>query len=241
MVASATLAAVSQERIGHQWSRVGTWLTSSAAAGAAEALCRRRGLPIDLAPDLVNDAWVKLDAVFKSRSEPYPDLDDDVAAERFARRVLANLAIDRARSLAQRSVVPMSGSPVFESSEPSRWSGTVESLSTVENNDAVFHLRRSVGSRIADTVDPCPGCPGNVVAAVALFVCNSLACGQVPSESGNPLDNLIYEGLRSHDPAHFGEMRGRPNDAQRKRKSRCGSCVVTLLRECAESLGLGVA
>ena len=218
-----------------------SWLGLPAARDAATQLCRRRGLPLDLAPDLVNDAWVRVDEAFRRRTEPYPDLDDEVAAERFARRVLANLAIDRARSVTHRSVAPMGDTQTLESSGPAPWSGSVEGIGSVENRDAVFRLRRSVGSRVAQSVDPCPGCPGNVVAAVALYVCNSLACGQLPQGGGNPLDGLIYEGLRTHDPAHFGEMHGRPSDAQRKRKSRCGTCIVSLLRECAESVGLGVA
>lgn len=229
-----------EERIQRQGSAVGKWLTSARSAEAAAQICRRRGLPTDFAIDLVNDAWIRVKELFERRSEPYPDLDDEVAAERFARRILSNLAIDRARSAGHSRVTPLNDALGMEPTGSSPWSGTVETISSVENRDVVFRLRNAVGSRISDAVDPCPGCPGDVVAAVSLYVCNSLACGLIPEGRNSPLDSLIYEGLQTHDPAHFREMNEPMSDAQRKRKSRCGTCIVRLLRECAESVGLGV-
>lgn len=205
-------------------------------------MCRRRGLAADLATDLVHDAWVRIDEAFSRRTEPYSDLDDDVAAERFARRVLSNLAIDRSRSMAHRTTVASSDSEAWESSGVAPWSAPVDEIAAVESRDAAFRLRRSVAGRVESQLDPCPGCPGNVVGAVALFVCNALACGLTAHDGGgNVLDGLIYEGLRTHDPANFATMKDRPSDAQRKRKSRCSSCIVGLLRECAMSIGWGVS
>jgi hypothetical protein len=66
-----------------------------------------------------------------------------------------------------------------------------------------------------------------VVLACALWIVNA----QILGDTG-PMSDLLYDSLVAVDPT-FPSDRG---DAARQRKSRCGRCVVSLLRRAIESM-----
>lgn len=191
------------------------WLMSDGARAHAAAIVRKRRLS-DIDPDaLVSEAWIRVQAAFSRRTEPYPDLAGEEPVRRFTYRILDNLAIDWARASIRRSdvLVPLAGEDQISTSEAG--------FEQIDQHDLIVRLIERIPD-VADRLPTCPGCAHTVVVALALDICQSLL-----ADGDGDFDRLVYTGLR--------RVLGEPDDgspatpAERQRKSRCGRCTRLLL------------
>jgi hypothetical protein len=239
--------------VGAQLQGVLEFLQSPGAVQFARRCAVERGLAPDLAGDLVHDAWLRTRSTFQRRTEPYPDLDGDDAFRRYAWRVIATAAIDRARLSAHRREVLASPDAHVHHADASNEDRVPLAPLGMATDDPGYDAVdwRTIGVRwrtaVAHEVDadiaPCPGCAGTLVAAVALHICNCVAAGRLGSESlgDSELDALLYDGLTRYDTSTFSSTSAVMSAAQRKKKSRCGRCIVDLLRTAATRIGMAAS
>jgi DNA-directed RNA polymerase specialized sigma24 family protein len=228
--------------LGRQRDAVLEWLGRNGAE-VARAATRRHGLASDLAGDVANDAWIRAHQTFHKRDSPYEGMTDDVAVERYARRVVDNAAIDRARLASNRREVATVDHRDSEDSGPALddLAAAVDgAFDAVTSTSSMLELRDTVGELALTGGERCPGCHEAIVAATALRVANLLATGaEVDSDAGAGwLDALIYDSLQHTDVETFAEVGPRLTDKQRQKKSRCGRCIQELLRRAARLIGL---
>jgi len=192
---------------------IGDWLQTDEALRQASALVSRHRITAT-AGDLVHDAWLKLEASIDRRSTPYPDLTTTEHAARFGTRMLDNLARDAARRTRRQGEVELVGQFAVDD----------ESLTRVEHRHLLEMLIASVGRR-ATRLDPCPGCPSEVVVAVALELVHLALSGSEGAPQGRTwLDRMMFLALERVE----GET-ARTTAARNQRKSRCGRCATELL------------
>lgn len=197
-----------------------SWLRSDDATVTARRLLTRRGL--DASPaDLVNDAWVRITESIARRTEPYPELTESRHAARFCARVLDNLSRDRLRSGARRREVELFDTFADERADPA----------AMDTRLMLQQLLGAVAAR-AEQLDPCPGCPDEVVAAAALELIHLVLAGHDGGERGRTwIDQMLYLALDRVD----GGV-SRTEAAASQRKARCGRCIDGLLRAAAADL-----
>lgn len=192
---------------------ISEWLQSSEALRVAGNLVARHRIH-STAGDLVHDAWLKLEASVDRRSAPYPDLANSEQAARFGTRMLDNLARDSARRIRRQGEVELVGQFAVDD----------ESLAQVEHRHLLEMLIASVGRR-ASRLEPCPGCPSEVVVAVALELVHLALSGSEGAPQGRTwLDRMLFLALERVE----GET-SRTTAARNQRKSRCGRCATELL------------
>lgn len=216
-------------------------LSDEAHVHARRAL-RKFDLPADDASDIIHDTWLDINATFARRDAPYPHLDSERAVAKYANTVITNNVVDRVRKASHRRERPLpqqrQDDDVVVAQEVSD-SPDVEELHDVDTKHLAIQLRTAVAQRTATNVERCHGCGQNIVFAVALYVCN--AAGAINETVEDHLDDLIYRGLKVNDPATFDSNSEKATDAQRQKKSRCGRCIKTLLRDAADDIGLAVS
>ncbi len=197
-----------------------SWMSGGEANDWCERCCRRYGLPPDMTGDVLSATWIRLRRALDRRDEPFEDISTAESAARYAARACENTAIDFSRSVRRRpEAVELR---VFDS----EGGPGLDSLPLVESRVSLEELRR-VAVGLARDGTPCGGCPDDVVVASALWIINA----QIIGDSGS-LSDLLYESLTAVDPM-FPSDRG---DAARQRKSRCGRCVVSLLKRAIETM-----
>lgn len=196
------------------------WLQSDDAMATARRLLARRG--VDASPaDLVNDAWVRITESIARRTEPYPDLTEPRHAARFGARVLDNLSRDRLRSGVRRREVELLDTFADERSDQA----------ASDTRMMLQHLLAAVAAR-AEQLEPCPGCPDEVVAAAALELIHLVLTGHDGGDRGRTwIDQMLYLALDRVD----GGV-SRTDAAASQRKARCGRCIDGLLRAGAADL-----
>lgn len=193
---------------------VQAWVQSSDARRVAKSLLVRHRLSLS-ADDLINEAWLKITKAFERRDTSYPDLDTSDAAARFGTRVLDNLARDQARRTRRRSEIELVESFAIEDPE----------LVRVEHRHLLEILLVAVSQR-ARHLDRCPGCPSEVVVAVALEVVHLVLAGSDGAEQGRTwMDRLLFQALDRIEGGHE-----KSTVARNQRKSRCGRCASELLQ-----------
>ena len=221
--------------IGQQRDAVLQWVASDAARLAAGRALRTRGLGTDQAPDIVNDCWLAVRRTFDRRVEPFEGLHDDAAAERYARRAIANRVIDIVRSASTRRETSLA---VLENLDQAAARYSAQPTIEVDGSrQEMERLHVAVADRAEHGYDTCRGCPPSLVVAVALFVCNTLLVRSV--EAPADLSSVIHDGLRRHDPSYFDVADVSLDERRRRRRSRCTQCVTSMLRSCASAIGLG--
>ena len=194
------------------------WVCGDEALRWCARCCRRFGLPDDMAGDVRSASWIRLQRTLERRQRPLENMSTIDAARRYAARACENTAIDFGRSVRRRAetVALMDGEGEIVAEN--------RTIPLAESRLALEDLRRTVVTIARDGVS-CAGCPADVVLASALWVINA----QIQGDNGT-LSEMLYESLQAVDTA-FPENRG---DAARQRKSRCGRCVVALLRSAIE-------
>lgn len=192
---------------------ISDWLQSADALRVAGNLVLRHRIS-STAGDLVHDAWLKLGASVDRRTGPYPELTNAEQAARFGSRMLDNLARDVARRTRRQGEVELVG----------QFAVVDESFARVEHRHLLEMLIASVGRR-ASRLEPCPGCPSEVVVAVALELVHLALSGSEGAPQGRTwLDRMLFLALERVE----GDT-ARTTAARNQRKSRCGRCATELL------------
>lgn len=181
---------------------------------------RRAGLPPDMADDVRSETWVRVSQALSRRLESFPNMPDPSSAHRYAARACERTAIDLARTTRRRGVQVSYDDQIDEPALLESINGFVSAVELDQWRRTVLAISRS-GST-------CSGCDEEVVVAAALRVLNSLGMGDRASMS-----ELLYEALAEVDDRRSDDR----SPAARQRKSRCGRCVVELLRATARQLG----
>lgn len=197
-----------------------SWMSGGEANDWCVRCCRRYGLPPDMTGDVLSATWIRLRRALDRRDQPFESMSDAQSAARYAARACENTAIDFSRSARRHTE---SVEPIDNDAEGG---AGLDSLPLVESRVSLEELRRVVVGLARDGT-PCGGCPDDVVLASALWIINA----QIIGDSGS-LSDLLYESLTVVDPM-FPSDRG---DAARQRKSRCGRCVVSLLKRAIETM-----
>ncbi len=224
------------------------WVLSDEARIHAQRALRKYDLPADFAGDVIHDTWLDINATFNRRTEPYPDLETDLAVARYTKRVVTNNVVDRVRKASHRHERPIprhrhgdhDDHPVDDDvSSLSSGVADSEEFGDIDTKHLALQLRASVARRAEHNAERCHGCNQSIVLAVALYVCNAAGASHETVE--DHLDDLIYQGLQVNDPATFGGHTGSATAAQRQKKSRCGRCITSLLQNAAGDIGMTVA
>lgn len=198
------------------------WFESTDSLRWAEVCCRRQGLPIDMAGDIHSETWVKVRTALVRRQDAFPFLHDEVSAHRYAARSVQRTAIDVARHV--RRIESRAQVMDDHTVDPLE----VDHISKIDDAITIDRWRRSVIAHARHDFH-CSGCPNDVVFAAALKL---LAMMQIGDKG--TISDLMYEVLRDVDD-DFPEDR---SEAARQRKSRCSRCVLALLRDAAQSVGI---
>ena len=196
------------------------WFGTSECKSWCVTCTRRAGLPLDMADDVRSETWVRVSQALSRRFESFPDMPDPSSAHRYAARACERTAIDLARTTRRRGLQVSFDEQIDESTILDSINGLVSSVELDLWRRTILAVARS-GSR-------CSGCQDDVVVAAALRVLNSLGMGDRGS-----MGELLYEALAEVDDRRSDDR----SPAARQRKSRCGRCVVELLRATAYQLG----
>lgn len=201
-----------------------SWMSGGDAKDWCARCCHRYGLPPDMSGDVLSATWIRLRRALDRRVEPFEDISTVDSAARYAARACENTAIDFSRSARRHTetVEPMD--------DDTEGGSALDSLPLAESRISLEELRRVVVG-IARDGAPCGGCSDDVVLASALWIINA----QILGDPGS-LSDLLYDSLMAIDPM-FPPDRG---EAARQRKSRCGRCVVLLLKRAIETMEGGV-
>ena len=197
-----------------------TWMSGDEAREWCARCARRYGLPPDMTGEVLSATWIRLRRSLDRRDRAFDVMSSTESAARYAARACENTAIDFGR-LARRSAESVALIDEFAEGR-----NGLDALPLAESRITLEELRR-VMVRLAREDAPCGGCPNDVVLACALWIVNA----QILGDTG-PISDLLYDSLIAVDPT-FPSDRG---DAARQRKSRCGRCVVSLLRRAIESM-----
>lgn len=196
------------------------WFGTSECQTWCAVCARRAGLTSDMAGDVRSETWVRVSQSLNRRSEYFPEMLDISAAHRYAARACERTAIDLSRSARRRSVaLTVDDDDVDPAS--------LDAVNALFTSVMVDQWRRTLMS-VVRAGHTCSGCSDDVVVATALRILNSFAMGDRGS-----MRDLLYEAMAEADD----RMRDDRDAATRQRKSRCGRCVVALLRSTAEQMG----
>lgn len=194
-----------------------TWLNSADALAAATRLVRRRGLAVS-APELINEAYLRMRRSFDQRGDDAPLLTHPGEAARYGARMLDNLSRDLVRSYVRGPQLER-----FDDGDV-RLAADDGDLGRVEQRVLVEQLLHAVARRATEHI-ACHGCPSEVVAAAALEVVHLVLNGVDGSTRGRTwFDQMIHAALERVDP-----YVARSEAARNQRKSRCGRCAADLL------------
>ena len=197
------------------------WLGSDECVSWCRTCARRAGLGDDMSGDVRSESWVRLSRALDRRVDFFPEMLDLSSAHRYAARTCERTAIDLARSSRWRlTPVSVAGGEVDFPAEVDVVGGLVGDLMLEQWKTALVETGKGDYG--------CTGCPSEVVVGVALRILDDLVSGDRGS-----LRDLTYEALADIDE----RSRDDRSAASRQRKSRCGRCVVSLLRATAQSLG----
>lgn len=197
-----------------------SWLTGGEAREWCARCCQRFGLPPDMAGDVLSATWIRVRRSLDRRENPFDDMSTDESAARYAARACENTAIDLSRSARRRTLAV---EPFVDEMDIVDGPGF---LPNAESRISLEELRRVVVV-LAREGASCGGCPNEVVLAAAMWLINA----QILGDTGS-LSELLYDSLSAVDPT-FPTDRG---EASRQRKSRCGRCVIALLKEAIETM-----
>jgi DNA-directed RNA polymerase specialized sigma24 family protein len=222
------------------------WLTGADARAATRAIVRRYDLPLHVVDDVLQDAWLRAHRTLTT-AEDQPHFPVPASAVAYARRVITNAVIDRYRRACNRRELPLGSMTTDHDNDTDSDHAASEAdpstaavaLDEVEWRQTALALRIAVARSAQRLLASCRGCSNQLVAAVALHVCNALAISARRGSFEVPVDDLIYDGLRRHDRVTFSDAVERPNDAQRQKKRRCTPCVKNLLGQAARDAGVG--
>lgn len=209
--------------IGQQRDAVLEWFGSQECQSWCVVCARRAGLASDMAGEVRSESWVRVSQSLSRRVDAFPEMLDSTSAHRYAARACERTAIDMARSVRRRGIVVSVDEGPFEPE-------ALDTVNMVFTSILIDQWRRTLVS-VARSSHSCSGCSEGTVLAAALRILNSFALGDRGS-----MRDLLYEALVEVDDRMGGER----DAATRQRKSRCGRCVVSLLRATAEQMGFRV-
>jgi DNA-directed RNA polymerase specialized sigma24 family protein len=224
------------------------WLLSDEARIHAQRSLRKFDLPADLAGDVIHDTWLDINATFNRRTDPYPDLQTEHAVARYTKKSVTNNVVDRVRKASHRHERPIlrhhrngddDNHPNADDAYVASNASDDDQLDDIDNKHLALQLRASVARRAEHNAERCHGCDQSIVLAVALYVCNAAGASNEVVE--DHLDDLIYQGLKVNDPTTFAGHADSATAAQRQKKSRCGRCIKTLLRNASGDIGMTVS
>lgn len=206
-----------------------TWVTSPEARALAVMLVRRRRLTSS--PDeLISEAWLRIMRSFRTRTEPLPEMNTLVDAQRYCARVIDNLCRDAGRRTMRSRESSLDVLTEERNLQPVT---ATDPIDEANNRLMVERLLMVLGAHV-DKGFRCPGCPTHVAAATAFEVLHMVLAGVDGEQRGrNWWDQLLYTALDRVDPPEGDRSVSAAATAQRK--SRCGRCVTELLNAALSS------
>lgn len=203
------------------------WLRSDDARTTASRLVAKYRLSID-APDLLNEAWVRLVSSVRRGNMSLTDMREPSDAAKYGFRTLDNLCRDHVRGRRTRGEVvafddERSLLPVMESG-----------FDAIEQREFLERLLFAVSAVVMDR-PMCAGCSKGVSEAAALQAVHLMLGGEDTTDSNRPwLDQLLYQAIEAVDP----DQSTRSPDARRQRKLRCGKCAKDILADALRAMGM---
>lgn len=201
------------------------WLASDDAHATARRLAQRRGLPIE-PNELVHDAWVRIEQGIQSNTHNFEDVFDARSAARYGARTIDNLSRDRLRAAQRRREFSLDVIEIVGPADGAADATNGEYRSSSDQRLVVEDLLESVIERAGEGTR-CRGCPVDVVVATAITLIHMVLNDEPGAERGRQwIDQMLYAALERSNPS--ATIVGAAGE---QRKSRCGRCVMALLRD----------